>query len=182
MIHIVIIAAIVAATITTAIAQPAAPVRPHVSAAAGTWAVVPAGERTVSHCLMGLRSDAAAPRPGKPQAMVSADRQFVILRVRAAEWSFSASRDVAVTLATAGGIERQPHAVVRGPDLIDIAFGVERERMAELAASSHLEIRAEGSAVRLPLNGLAEVLPAYRACLASIGEPNRQTHASIAAR
>ena len=104
---------------------------------------------------MGIRSDAANPQPGKPQFMISADDQFAVLRVRAAEWSFAGARDIAVTLVTADGAEREPAAAVHGKDLIDIAFGTAPERMAELAASSHLEIRTEGTAVRLPLEGLS---------------------------
>ncbi len=113
--------------------------------------------------------------------MISADDQFAVLRVRAAEWSFSSARDIAVTLVTADGTERTPAAAVRGKDLIDIAFGPAAERMAELVASSHLEIRTGGTAVRLPLGGLAPALPAFRACLASIGQPasQRQTHAAV---
>ena len=139
------------AAISTAAAQGASPVRQAGLSAAGHWAVVRAGEGKVSHCVMGVRSDAAAPQPGKPQFMISADDQFVILRVRAAEWAFTGSRDIAVTLATAEGRERQPAAAVHGADLIDIAFGTESERMDELAASGHLEIRTEGTIVRLPL-------------------------------
>ena len=115
--------------------------------------MVRAGEETISHCMMGIRSDAANPQPGKPQFMISADDQFAVLRVRAAEWSFSGARDIAVTLVTADGAEREPAAAVHGKDLIDIAFGPAPEHMAELAASSHLEIRTEGTAVRLPLGG-----------------------------
>jgi hypothetical protein len=41
----------------------------------------------------------------------------------------------------------------------------------QFAAQTRVEIRTEGTIVRLPLNGVAEVLPAYRACVASIGNP-----------
>jgi hypothetical protein len=130
--------------------------------------------------MIGVRSDAANPQPGKPQFMISADDQFAVLRVRAAEWSFSGARDIAVTLATAGGVERTPAAAVRGKDMIDIAFVPAAERMAELAASDDLEIRTEGTVIRLPLGGLATVLPVFRACLASIGQPAQpQIHAAV---
>ena len=142
--------------------------------------MVRAGEATISHCMIGVRSDAANPQPGKPQFMISADDQFAVLRVRAAEWSFEAARDIAVTLVAADGMERTPAAAVRGKDMIDIAFGPAPERMAELAASSHLEIRTEGTVVRLPLGGLASALPAFHACLAGVGQPVRpQIHAAV---
>jgi hypothetical protein len=114
--------------------------------------------------------------------MISADDQFVLLRVRAAEWSFSGARDLAVTAVTADGTERQPAAAVRGNDMIDIAFGTEPERMVELASQPYLEIRTEGTAVRLPLKGLVEVLPAYRGCLASVGQPVKPEVHAVAAR
>ena len=180
LIAVAAIAATVAAT--EAAAQSGAPVRKLGVAPTGTWTVVRAGEQKISHCVMGVRSDAANPQPGKPQFMISADDQFVLLRVRAAEWSFSGARDITVTLGTvtlgtAESAERQPAAAVRGQDLIDIAFGTEPERMTELAASAYLDIRTEGTAVRLPLKGLAEALPAYRDCLASIGLPAKpQVH------
>ena len=173
-------AAILATAAISTAAQGASPVRQAGLSAAGHWAVVRAGEGQVSHCVMGVRSDAAAPQPGKPQFMISADDQFVILRVRAAEWAFTGSRDIAVTLATAEGRERQPAAAVHGADLIDIAFGTESARMDEVAASSHLEIRAEGTTVRLPLGGLKKALPAYRDCLANIGQPKTSVHAAAA--
>jgi hypothetical protein len=66
--------------------------------------------------------------------------------------------------------------------MIDIAFGTEPERMAGLATQAHLEIRAEGTTVHLPLAGLAEVFPAYRDCLASIGRPEKPQLHAIAAR
>ena len=182
---LIALAAIAATVIATeAAAQAGAPVRRLDAAPQGPWTVVRAGGETVSHCMMGIRSNAANPEPGKPQFMISADDQFAVLRVRAAEWSFTGARDIAVTLVTADGAEREPAAAVHGKDLIDIAFGTAPERMAELAASSHLEIRAEGTAVRLPLEGLSAMLPAFRDCLASIGQPAKsrfqpQIHAAV---
>ena len=174
------IAATVAATEVAA--QSGAPVRKLGATSTAAWTVVRAGEQTISHCVMGLRSDAANPEPGKPQFMISADHQFVLLRVRAAEWSFSGARDIAVTLATVESSERQPAAAVRGEDMIDIAFGIEPERMAELAASAYLDIRIEGATVRVPLQGLTEALPAYRECLASIGLPAKPQVRVVAVR
>src|SRR5882724_8012428 len=100
------IAATVAATEVAA--QSGAPVRKLTVTPAGAWTVVRAGEQKVSHCVMGVRSDAVNPQPGQPQFMITADDQFVLLRVRAAEWSFSGARDIAVTLVTNAGAERQP--------------------------------------------------------------------------
>lgn len=176
-----IAAAALAATfaVTEAAAQSAAPVRKLTTAPASQWAVVAVGQHNVSHCVMGVRSDAPAPAAGKPQFMISADDSFVVLRVRAAEWSFSGARDIAVTLVTANGQERKPSAAVHGADLIDIAFGTDAALMAELAASGHLDIRTEGTTVRLPLKGIGDVLPTYRDCLAGIGQPVKaQVHAS----
>jgi hypothetical protein len=179
-----------AAALSTAAAQPASPARKLANPTpAGQWAVILAGDQTVSHCVMGVRSDAPAPLPGKPQFLISADGGFVLLRVRAAEWTFGESRKISVTLATADDSERQPVAAVSGADMIDIAFGVAPDLIDELAASSHLDIKTEGTSVRLPLQGLANVLPAYRDCLAGVGRSNatartdakRQKHSALAA-
>ncbi len=175
-----IAAAAIAASVaaTEVAAQGGAPVRT-LAAAEGQWAVVRIGEAKISHCMMGVRSDAAAPAAGKPQFMITADDQFAILRVRAAEWSFSGGRDIAVRLVTSGGQESQPAAVVLGRDMIDIAIGAVPGRMAELAASTHIDIRAEGTTVRLPLSGIARVLPAYQDCVSSVGQPVKpQVHAA----
>jgi hypothetical protein len=161
------------ATVTTASAQPAGPVRGFSIPPAGQWAVLRMGQDKVSQCVMGLRSDAAAPLPGQPQFMISADNQFAILRVRAAEWSFSGGRDIAVTVALGDGSELQPAAAVRGKDLVDIALGAGTD-IGQLAKSDHLDIRAEGADVRLPLKGLRDALPAYRDCLAGLAKPEIQ--------
>jgi hypothetical protein len=168
--------ATLASIAASAAAQPAGPVRGLHVAPAGEWAVLRMGQDKVSQCVIGLRSDATAPSPGQPQFMISADDQFAILRVRAAEWSFSGGRDIAVTLALADGSEQQPAAAVRGNDLIDIALGAGTD-IGQLAKSDHLDIRTEGTAVRLPLKGLRDVLPAYRDCLAGLGKP--EIHASL---
>jgi hypothetical protein len=174
MIRTALIALAATAIVTAAAAQPAGPVRSLGVAPAGQWAVVQMGQDQVTQCVLGLRSDAAAPARGQPQFMISADRQFAILRVRAAEWSFSGGRDIVVTLATDDGSEQMPAAAVRGTDLIDIALGAD---IGQLAQSAHLDIRAEGTDVRLPLKGLKEALPAYRDCLAGLGKP--QIRASL---
>ena len=81
------IAAVAAAS--SAAAQGASPVR---TLGKSQWEVVKSGQGTISHCVMGVRSDASAPAAGKPQFMITADKDFAILRVRAAEWSFNGAR------------------------------------------------------------------------------------------
>lgn len=165
------IAAIAAAS--SAAAQGASPVRTFNKS---QWEVVKAGQAAVSHCVMGVRSDAAAPVAGKPQFMITADNDFAILRVRAAEWKFDGARAIDVTLSTGKG-DVKPDAFVRGQDLIDIAFGSE----SQLANAGHIDIKTEGTTVRLSLAGIADALPAFRDCLANIGKPNGyQVQASIA--
>jgi len=168
-----LIAFSVIASVTTVSAQPIGPVRTLTTTPAGQWAVVQLGQDKAAQCVMGLRSDAAAPALGQPQFMISADQGFAILRVRAAEWSFPGGRDIAVTLATDDGSQSTPAAVVRGKDLIDISLGASPD-LGALARSGHLAISAEGTEVSLPLEGLAEVLPAYRDCLAGLGTPGIQ--------
>jgi hypothetical protein len=166
------IAAIAAAS--SAAAQSASPVRTLNKA---QWEVVKAGQGTISACVIGIRSEAAAPTAGKPQFMITADKDFAILRVRAAEWNFTGARSIDVSLSTGQG-QSQPGAMVSGRDLIDIAFGTE----SELSTAGHIEIKAEGTTVRLSLAGIADALPAYHDCLASIGKPvnGYQVQASIA--
>ena len=163
------------AAASSAAAQSASPVRTFNQN--GKWEVVKAGQAAVSHCVMGVRSDAAAPQAGKPQFMITADNDFAILRVRAAEWKFDGARAIDVTLSTSKG-DVQPDAFVRGQDVIDIAFGAEND----LANAGHIDIKTEGTTVRLSLAGIADALPAFRDCLANIGKPSapRQLHASIA--
>lgn len=166
------IAAVAAAS--SAAAQGASPVRTFSN---NQWEVVKAGQGTISHCVMGVRSDAPVPSAGKPQFMITADKDFAILRVRAAEWKFDGARSIDVTLTT-GKSESQPGAMVSGRDLIDIAFGSE----SELAAAGHIDIKTEGTIIRLSLAGIADALPAYRDCLTNIGKPMNgyQVQASIA--
>ena len=180
LIAVAAIAATVAATEVAA--QSAAPVRKLSVTPAGTWMTLRGGESEVTDCKIGPRSAATNPQPGQPQFLIAADSEFVLLRVRAAEWSFSGGRDIAVTLVTADGAERQPAAAVHGQDLIDIAFGTDARGVAELAAQAYLEVRTEGTAVRLPLAGIAQALPAYRACLASLGMPIQPKVHAVAAR
>lgn len=172
MIRSALIAFAVTAAVTAASAQAAGPVRTLTTTLPGQWAVVQIGQAKTGQCVVGLRSDAAAPTLGQPQFMISADQGFAILRVRAAEWSFSGSRDIAVTLATNDG-ESAPAAVVRGKDLIDISLGANPDLRA-LAKAGDLAVRAEGTEIHLPLRGLADVLPAYQDCLAGLGTPGIQ--------
>jgi hypothetical protein len=173
MIRSALIAFALTASVTAASAQPVAPVRTLTTTLPGQWAVVQIGQDKAAQCAMGLRSDAAAPAPGHPQFMISADQGFAILRVRAAEWSFPNGRDIAVTLVTKDGGESAPAAVARGKDLIDISLGASPDLRA-LAKAGDLAVRAEGTEIQLPLKGLADVLPAYQDCLAGLGTPGIQ--------
>jgi hypothetical protein len=165
------VAAITATVAATEVAaQSGTPVR-KLDIPSGTWIAVRGGEQHVSHCIIGPRSEVSNPQPGKPQFMIAADRELVLLRVRAADWSFSGARDIVVTLVTGDGAEFKPAAAVRGRDLIDIDLGTDARKVMEFAAQTYVETRTEGTIVRLSLNGVAEVLPAYRACVASIGNP-----------
>ena len=180
---ILIAVAAIAATVaaTEVAAQSGTPVR-KLNAPSGSWMALRGGDQQISHCIIGPRSDVPNPQAGKPQFMIAADREIVLLRVRAAEWSFSGARDIAVTLVTADGAELEPAAAVRGQDLIDIDLGSDARKVAELAAQIDIEIRTEGTVVRLPLGGLTEVLPAYRACVASIGQPRKPEVQVVAAQ
>jgi len=180
LIAVAAIAATVAATEVAA--QSGAPVRKLTIPSSGSWIAIRGGESEVVDCKIGPRSAATNPQPGQPQFLIAADSEFVLLRVRAAEWSFSGARDIAVTLVTADGAERQPAAAVHGQDLIDIAFSTDARSVAELATQAYLEVRAEGTAVRLPLAGIAQALPGYQDCLASLGAPTKPKVHAVAAR
>src|SRR5262249_11619821 len=78
---------------------------------------------------------------------------------------------VSVTLVTAEGGEWRPLAATGGPDLADIQFGKDRAAIASLLASPYLDVRTEEATVRLALDGLAAVMPAYDECMANIGKP-----------
>jgi hypothetical protein len=175
-------AIIVTALTTQATAQSGTPVRTLGATPSGGWTVVQVGEQTINQCLLGMRSDAPAPTPGQPQFMISADNDFAVLRVRAAEWSFGSGGQVAVTLVTADGEESTPTAFVRGADLIDIAFAATPDRISELAQSSELAIRSQQTTIRLPLAGLSQALPAYRDCLARISQPPAAVQAALEVR
>ncbi len=167
-----VVALAVTAVSTTATAQSPAPWRKLASTATGGYEVAWIGnDEKVNHCALGYRGHDFTPRPGKPQFMLTAERNVVILRVWSTEWKFDAPRPIAVTLVTADGQERKPLAKVHGPHLVDIMFGTEPERMAELIASGRLEVRTEAATVRIALRGLAGAMPAFNQCMAAIGKP-----------
>jgi len=83
---------------------------------------------------------------------------------------------------TGDGAEFKPAAAVHGRDLIDIDLGTDARKVMEFAAQTYVEIRTEGTIVRLPLNGAAEVLPDYQDCVASIGNPIKPEFRIVAVR
>jgi Rieske Fe-S protein len=79
LIAVAAIAATVAATEVAA--QSGTPVRKLNAGPAANWIAISGGEQNISHCIIGPRSDASNPQPGKPQFMIAADRELVLLRV-----------------------------------------------------------------------------------------------------
>ena len=149
----------------------AQPFRTLASTTVEPWQVAWIGnDEKVNHCALLRGTGASDPLPGEPKFLFVADREWVILRVRAVEYQFTDKKPLSLTLTTAIG-ERQPLATTGGPDLADIRFGKDRADMAALLASPHLDVRMDGVTVRLPLDGLAAAMPAYNDCMAHIGKP-----------
>lgn len=128
-------------------------------------------DKKVNHCILARGDFDAAPTKDDPRMMIVADRDNVILRVRAAPYRFTAARRIAVTLATADGASQSPLAAVAGPDLVDIKLDNERALLDRFAASGQLELRAEETVVRLRLDRMAEALKPYDTCMNDIGAP-----------
>lgn len=142
------------------------------SATVAPWQVMWIGnDEKVNHCVLSRGTRAADPVAGEPKFVFLADRQWIILRVRAAEYAFTEKKALSVTLVTAEGGERRPLAATGGPDLADIQFGKDRAAIASLLASPYLDVRTDEATVRLALDGLAAVMPAYDECMANIGKP-----------
>jgi hypothetical protein len=136
------------------------------------WEVAWIGnDKKVNHCILARGDFDAAPTKDDPRMMIVADRDNVILRVRAAPYRFTAARRIAVTLATADGAAQSPLAAVAGPDLVDIKLDNERALLDRFASSGQLELRAEETVVRLRLDRMAEALKSYDACMNDIGAP-----------
>ena len=64
-----------------------------------------------------------------------------------------------------------PIAATGGPDLADIRFSAERRELDALLATKHLDIRTDGSTVRLSFAGLTEAKADFDQCMANIGSP-----------
>jgi hypothetical protein len=153
-------------------AQPKAPqpLRALSSFASSGWQVVFVGnDERVNHCA--LERESSGPKPGQPKFMFQIDQKWAILTVRAAEYKFTEKKPLTVTLVGSDGGERQPKAATGGPDRADIAFGNDAAELTSLAGLSHLDVRMDGSTVRLPMDGLSTALPALADCMANIGKP-----------
>lgn len=136
------------------------------------WEVAWIGnDQKVNHCILVRGDFDAAPQKDDPRLMIVADRDNVILRVRATAYRFEAARRIAVTVVTADGAAQTPLAAVAGPDLVDIKLDNERALLDRFAASGQLDVRAEGTAVRLRLDRMGEALKPYDACMNDIGAP-----------
>jgi hypothetical protein len=136
------------------------------------WEVAWIGnDKKVNHCILARGGFDAAPTKDDPRLMIVADRDNVILRVRAAPYRFTAARRIAVSLVTADGAALSPLAAVAGPDLVDIKLDNQRALLDRFAASGHMELRAEDMTVRLRLDRMGEALEAYDRCMRDIGAP-----------
>jgi hypothetical protein len=62
-------------------------------------------------------------------------------------------------------------AATGGPDLADIRFSAEPKDIDALLAARHLDVRLDGSTVRLSFSGLAAAKADFDACMANIGSP-----------
>jgi hypothetical protein len=101
------------------------------------------------------------------------DRTWMIARVRDASYRFTGKKQLDLTVITAEGAEMKPAAATGGPDLADIRFSAERRDLDALLASQHLDVRLDGSTVRLSFAGLAAAKADFDACMANIGSPAR---------
>jgi hypothetical protein len=138
----------------------------------GPWEVAAIGnDEKVNHCALARGTSSSEPKLGEPKFLLLVDTGWMILRLRAAEYQFTEKKALAVTAITAEGVESQPLAATGGPDLADIRFSAEPKERDALLATRHLDIRTEDATVRLSFEGLDEVQPAFKQCLANIGSP-----------
>lgn len=163
------------AVLTPALAQAAPPAqqfRALSSFSSGDWQVVAVGnDERVNHCAVERGSFAAQPRAGEPRMMFQVDQNWAILSVRSVDYRFPGKKALAVTLVGSDGSEQTPKAAAAGWDRADIAYANGKIDLMPLAALKHIDVRMEDSAVRLPMEGFAEVLLAFSDCMKNIGKP-----------
>lgn len=169
--------ALVASTIHVQASTPASPqaqqpFRKLEYSRGGPWEVAAIGnDAKVNHCALTRGTASAEPKQSEPKFTMVVDKEFLILRLRAAEYKFTETKALAVTAITAEGAESRPLAATAGPDLADIRFSGEPKERDTLLATKYLDIRTEDATVRLSFAGLDEVQPAFKQCLANIGSP-----------
>jgi hypothetical protein len=136
------------------------------------WQVVFVGtDERVNHCVLVRETKSAKPTSAEPHFALLADQKWVILQVRSADYRFTEKKALKVTLATPDGSETAPLASTGGPDTANINFGTTRQDIAALAGSAYLDVRTGEATVRLSLDGLDRIMPAFDRCMANIGSP-----------
>jgi len=91
--------------------------------------------------------------------------------VRDSSYKSTEKKGLPVTVTTAEGVESKPLAATGGPDLADIRLSAEPKDIDALLATKYLDVRAEGSNVRLSFAGLAEAKADFDQCMVNIGSP-----------
>ena len=138
----------------------------------GPWEVAAIGnDEKVNHCALARGTASPDPKQGEPKFLLLVDKETMILRLRAAEYKFTGKKARAVTAITAEGVESKPLAATGGPDLADVRFSAEPTERDALLSTKYLDIRTGDATVRLSFEGLDEVQPAFKQCLANIGSP-----------
>jgi len=136
------------------------------------WQLAFVGNDTqVNHCALSRSSVGSDPQPGEPKLTIMSDGRWTILEIRAAEFRSSDRKAIPLTLATAAGLEVQPHAVTGGADIVHVAIPANVKLVDNLSRSSHLDIRTEDVTVRVPLNGLQQMMAPLARCMKNIGKP-----------
>ena len=138
----------------------------------GPWEVAGIGnDEKVNHCALTRGTSSAEPKPGEPKFLMIVDRTWMILRLRDASYKFTEKKQLDLTVITADGTEMKPPAATGGPDLADIRFSAGPKDVDALLAAAHLDVRLDGSTVRLSFSGLAAAKADFDACMANIGSP-----------
>jgi hypothetical protein len=156
----------------TAPEKPQQPFRKLEYSRIGPWEVAAIGnDEKVNHCALTRGTASAELKPGEPKFLMIVDRTWMILRVRDASYKFTEKKGLAVTVTTAEGVESRPLAATGGPDLADIRLSAEPKDVDALLATRYLDVRTEGSNVRLSFAGLGAAKPDFDQCMANIGSP-----------